>query len=80
MAEKSSSPEMASLAGRIMQMAGNGGPVYHFEKQLRVAFSLTGGGDDAVLKKVREVLQPYFDAAESLAASVLSQRETDEDA
>lgn len=71
--DRKSSKETAHIAGQIMHMQRVGGPVMHYEKQLRAAFALTGGGDDAVLKKVREVLQPYVDNAESLAASVLSQ-------
>lgn len=69
---------MASAAGRIMAMAKRrGGPVSAYAAELRAAFAETGGGDAAVLAKIRRVMKPYFDDAESLAASVLTQREQD---
>jgi hypothetical protein len=74
MSEKESSEEMASVAGRVMSMARNGGPVKHFEEELRKEFAL-GEGDSAVLDKIGRIFQPYFDDAESLAGSVMSQRE-----
>jgi hypothetical protein len=74
MTDRKSSAEMASVAGRIMDMAKFGGPVKHHEAALRDEFALTGGDAEAVLGKIKKVFQPYFDDAESLAASVLSQR------
>lgn len=76
MADKESSEKMAATAGRIMSIARLGGPIKHYEAELRKAFAGTGGGDDAVLRTIGAVLQPYFDDAESLAGSVLSQRES----
>jgi hypothetical protein len=74
MTDRKSSAEMAAIAGRVMEMAKVGGPVKHFEQELRAEFALTGGGDAAVLAKIDKVFRSYFDDAESLAASVLSQR------
>lgn len=77
-----SSGDMAAKASRIMNIARCKtttqrvkGPVAFFHKELREAFATTGGGDEAVLQKVDEVLRSYIDDAESLAASVLTQRE-----
>lgn len=76
MSNKESSDEMASKAGRIMGMARlKGGPLSHFEAEIRREFGVPDGEPSAVMEKLPRILQPYFDDAESLAASVLSQKE-----
>lgn len=71
---KQSSEETASIAGEIMAMAANGGPVESVADELRKEFGLEDG-ENATLEKIGRVFRPYFDKAESLAASVLSQKE-----
>lgn len=84
---KQSSAEMASVASRIMQMQKLGGPIGANRSALRAALrncdreSPAGAENeeaenetaDMLLACVLDVLQPYFDDAERLAASVLSQ-------
>lgn len=85
---KKTSADMASLASRIMAMAGKGGVIEANRAALRFALRhcdrdptvLTSNEEaenetaDLLLAAIESVLQPYFDAAESLAASVMSQR------
>lgn len=76
MSHKESSDEMASIAGRIMGMARlEGGPLSHFEAEIRKEFGVPEGEPSAVMDKLGRILQPYFDDAESLAGSVMSQKE-----
>jgi hypothetical protein len=71
--DRKSSKKMAATASRIMAMAQHGGPVKHFEQQIREKFGELPV-DTLFLAHVDEVLRPFIDDAESLAASVLSQR------
>lgn len=73
MSKKESSAEMASIAGEIMGIARAGGPIKHFDAELRQAFPARV--DDVVIERFTAIFQPYFDKAERLAASVLGQRE-----
>lgn len=76
MSNKESSDAMASVAGRVMGMARlEGGPLSRFEAEIRKEFGVPEGEPSAVMEKMGRILQPYFDDAESLAASVLSQKE-----
>ena len=84
---RQSSAEMASLASRIMMMA-KGGVIEANRPALRLALRCYDRNPenittnqaaedetaDKLLAAIESVLQPYFDAAESLAASVMSQR------
>lgn len=75
MPKEQSSAEMASTASEIMNIARQGGPVKVYKNKLIDAMNQTGGGTPAVLECVERVLRPYIDKCESLAASVLTQRE-----
>lgn len=74
MAHETTSDDIANKAGEIMAIARRGGPIRVHQRELRAAFAETGGGSNAVLAKVDAVLRSYFDAAESVAASALTQR------
>lgn len=84
-----SSAEMASIAGRIMQLAGQGGPVLSSRAALRLAMIECVSVDmpcegeakqiaecevDKLIDVIHATLKPYIDDAESMAASVMSQR------
>jgi hypothetical protein len=73
MADRKSSKELASVASRIMEMAKSGGPIQHFEKQLQEEFGETEINTEFV-RRFDNVMRPFIDDAERLAASVLSQR------
>jgi hypothetical protein len=77
-AHKETSEEIATVAGRIMAIQRAGGPIKHFDGELRTEFGL-GDGDSAVFDKLEKVFGSYFDDAASLAGSALSQKEPDED-
>jgi hypothetical protein len=74
MTDRKSSAAMAATASRVMEIAKRGGPIQHFKAELQEKFA-----DIPVLKldfldRIDSVLRSYIDDAESLAASVLSQR------
>jgi hypothetical protein len=90
-AKKESSAEMASIASRIMLMAGKGGAIESHRAALRHALRSTDprvdfrkhppsedrdAVADVLIDAMKAVLQPFTDDAESLAASVLGQRES----
>ena len=90
MSNKESSAHMASVASRIMQMAKHGGVIEANRPALRHALLNMGREDSATDDKTTEannatadllidamkgVIQPFIEDAESLAASVLGQRE-----
>jgi hypothetical protein len=74
MSEKESSDEMASVAGRIMAIQQQGGPIKFYEAEIREQFSI-GEGESIVFGKLQNILGEYFSDAASLAGSVLSQKE-----
>jgi hypothetical protein len=73
MATRKSSKKMAEIASDIMQMAQNGGPIQHFKAAMIEAFG-EAEINTVFLEKLDGIFRPYIDNAESLAASVLSQR------
>jgi hypothetical protein len=75
MPREQSSAEMATVASEIMNIARQGGPIRLYKNRLIDAMNGTGGGTPSVLDCVERVLRPYIDKCESLAASVLTQRE-----
>ena len=75
MPKEQSSAKVASKAGEIMAMAREGGPIKVLEETLIQEMNKTGGGTPDVLEVFARVLRPYIDAAESVAASALTQRE-----
>lgn len=85
---KQSSDETASVASRVMRMAKGGGPIEANRDALRLALrgmdrnigapmerneAAENETADKLLVAIEDVLRPYFDDAESLAASVVSQ-------
>ena len=91
MSKKETSAEIASKAARIMAMAKKGGPIQANRPALRLALRCLDREDlmkskqlndetenaaaDQLLDAINEVLKPYFDDAESVAASAVGQRE-----
>jgi hypothetical protein len=73
MAGRKSSKKTAHLAGEIMEMAQRGGPIQHYKAQLIEEFGETEINTE-FLDRLDNVFRPYIDNAESIAASVLSQR------
>lgn len=71
---KESSEELASVAGRVMQMAQHGGPVKQLIGQIIQGISQANSLEEATAA-TDLILRPYIDDAERLAGSVLSQAE-----
>jgi hypothetical protein len=74
MADAKSSKATAALASDIMAMAQKGGPIQHFKQGIIDAFPEETINTD-FLDRLDGVFRPYIDNAESLAASVLRQRQ-----
>lgn len=65
---------VAHMASDIMETARNHrGPIFRHGDEILAA--LHQSTDDDVLNRLDGVLRPYIDAAESVAASALTQRE-----
>jgi hypothetical protein len=75
MTDAKSSKKTAAAASKIMEMAQHGGPVQHFKVELQEKFAEIDVLDLSFLDRIDSVLRPYIDDAESLAASVLRQRQ-----
>lgn len=71
---KESSEELASIAGRVMQMAQQGGPVAKAIDEIIEGLAKANSREEAIAA-VDLVLRPYIDDAERLAGSVMSQAE-----
>ena len=74
MTDRKSSKALATTASEIMSIAKHGGPIQHFKREIEEKFFTLGVVNPVFLGKLDSILRPYIDNAESLAASVLSQR------
>ena len=72
--KKRSGKKVASAASHIMELAKNGGPLLHHAEQLKAEFGPMEINTE-FLERLDKIFRPYIDAAESVAASVLSQVE-----
>lgn len=65
--------QVAAKAGTIMALARKGGPVIANRDEILKALHASTDGD--VIERLDAMLRSYFDDAESVAASALTQRE-----
>lgn len=84
---KESTDKLSSIASKIMRDAQNGGPFQVYRQALIDAqcaairtpkhYPRSVSDDERRLDAIEAILRPFIDAAESVAASVLSQDTTE---
>jgi putative AlgH/UPF0301 family transcriptional regulator len=67
------SKDVAAKAAAIMQIARHGGPIQ--QQRDSILKHIHEGRDNDLVERLDTLLRPYIDAAESVAASALTQRE-----